>query len=319
MAGKRFDVIGIGHILVDMLVRAEESLLTELKLKKGHFTLVDEQRMQEISRHIQGLTAEMAAGGSVPNTIAGIAYLGGSAGFVGKVGDDAFGEFLREGCIAQGMHHRMPKMGRLTGRAIGFITPDSERTFATHLGASCHITKGDIVEEDIRDSKVLHLSGYELESRELRETCIHAMDIAQRHKVRISIDLADPGVIGRNKADLDGIVRKYADIVFLNEEEAAAFTGLPAEQAVVALGEYAEIAVLKRGKEGSLINDHGAIIMIAGVQANAVDTTGAGDMYAAAILYGITHDMPLEEAGNLASRMAAKVVEQVGARLRKIS
>ena len=170
------------------------------------------------------------------------------------------------------------------------------------------------MEEDVKNCKIIHLTGYQLEDIELRKTSTHLIELARKNGKLISVDLADPGLVERNLSDLKDIL-KDVDIIFANEEEAKAFTGKEREEAVKVLKKYCNIAIVKIGAEGSFIFKEGKIIFIEGVKANLVDTTGAGDMYAAGILFGITHDLDVESAGKLASYSAAKVVEQKGARL----
>lgn len=313
---KENDVFGIGNPLIDMLIKVDDKVLDKLKLKKGTLHLINkEQELKDILEKIKELKIKVSPGDSTANTLAGIALLGGKTIFVGKTGDDKHGIYYEKTLTKSNVESSLKKNKGLTGKCITFITSDSERTFVVYLGACLNLKKEDLIEKEITDSKFLHLTGYQLEDPNLREMSIHAMKIAKENKTKISIDLADPELIQRNLKDLKQITKKYADIIYLNEKEAKSFTGKEPETAVNKLNDYADIAIVKLGKEGSLINDNGRIIMIAGIKANAVDTTGAGDMYSACILYGLCNNWDLEKAGNLASKLAAKVVEQIGARL----
>ncbi len=310
------DVFGIGNPLVDILVDVEESFLEELNLNKGQFHLVDNEKMQAIMLKIDPEKITMAPGDSTANTLAGVANLGGSSVFCGKVGDDDHGVYydtkLNEGNVIS----KIKQADLPTGKAFCFITSDSERTFVVYLGAALTLSKEDIVEEDVKDCKIVHLTGYQLEDPNLRETSLHLLQLAKKHNKLVSVDLADPGVVQRCKDDLKKIVKENVDILFANETEAQAFTGEKDPlQALNILTDYANIAIVKVGADGSYISDNGALTTVEGVKANAIDTTGAGDMYAAGILYGMTHDLDFETAGKIASYAAAKVVEQKGARL----
>lgn len=312
---KKNDVFGIGNPLIDMLIKTDDKLLEELKIEKGNNKLINDKELKELLKKIKHLDIKISPGDSTANTLAGVAFLGGKSIFSGKIGDDEHGLYYEETLTKSNVKSSLRKHDKITGKCITFITPDSERTFMVHLGACLHLEKEDLFEQEIIDSKYLHLTGYQLEDPNLRKTALHAMNIAKNNNTKISIDLADPGVIKRNLEDLKKIVKEYADVIFLNESEAKTFIGKEPEEAVLALSDYADIAIVKLGKEGSLINDNGRIIMIQGVNANSIDTTGAGDMYAAVILYGLCNNWDLEKTGNLASKMAAKVVEQIGARL----
>lgn len=310
------DVFGIGNPLVDILVDVKDSFLEELELNKGQFHLVDSEKMKSIMLKIDPEKITMAPGDSTANTLAGIANLGGTSVFCGKVGDDEHGVYydakLNEGNVIS----KVKKAELPTGKAFCFITPDSERTFVVYLGAALTLSKEDIVEDDVKNCKIVHLTGYQLEDPNLRETSLHLLSIAKKYEKLVSVDLADPGVIQRCLEDLKKIVKDNVDILFANETEAEAFTGENDPlQALKILSEYSDVAIVKVGAEGSYISANEALTTVEGVKANAIDTTGAGDMYAAGILFGITHDLDFETAGKIASYAAAKVVEQKGARL----
>jgi len=316
-----YDVIGIGNALMDILVSVEDDKLSKMNIKKGTMKLVDAKEIDEIEKSLDKREVKTAAGGSVANTVYGVSALGGSAVFAGKVGNDEHGLAYEQKMIEAGVKSRIARKEGSTGRVVTFITPDTERTFATHLGVACELEKDELFIEDIRNSKVLHVGGYELESPVMKKAVLHAMDAAKAAGVKISIDLADPGLVGRNLNEMTYIVKRYADIVFANEEEAKAFTGKTGKEALHRIAEVCEIAVVKLGARGSLIKESkegGRVFEIPGLKVNAVDTTGAGDSYAAGFLYGLTQGMSLERCGKIGSWIASKVVSQIGARLEKI-
>lgn len=317
---KKYHVIGLGNTLMDFLIEIDDHKLLEFNLKKGEMHLVDEQKAKEVLHmlHSQKLNIDTVPGGSSANTLRGLALLGANVLFCGRVGDDAHGDLYIETLGSHGLTVRAQKhTNAITGHAVTFITPDAQRTFSVHLGAGIHFAKEDVLEQDIAQSQVLHLEGYQLEGS-TKDTILHAMDLAKKHGTKISLDLADPGLIRRQKSFLQDIVHKYADIIFVNETEAKEFTGKEEAQAAQILGNIVDIAIVKIGKEGSIISHQNQISYIAPVAANAIDTTGAGDTYAAGFLYGYTHNWPLAKAGRLGSLLAAKVVEQKGVKLKHL-
>ena len=315
MKMKQYDVIGLGNTLMDLLIEVDDDKLIELDLKKGEFHLIDTDKAKELLKKIEeeNLKIETVPGGSSANTVKAIGFLGGKAILVGKVGNDNHGEFYIQEISNHGVRPRINKHSSMTGHTITFITPDAERTFSVHLGAAINLAKEDILEEDIEKSKILHLEGYQVEGP-TREIILHAIELAKKHETLVSIDLADPGVIRRNKEFLKELVMEHADIVFVNENEAKEFTSLEEHEAVKELAKHVKIAIVKLGKKGSLICKDGEIFSIMSYPAEAIDTTGAGDSYAAGFLYGYCNNWSLENSGNLGSLLASKVVEKKGVR-----
>ncbi len=316
---KDYDVIGLGNTIIDLLVEIEEHQLPEMNLKKGEFHLVDEKKSTELLEKInkQQFNIKTVPGGSSANTIRGIALLGGKTILYGKVGKDNHGEMYVHEIKKQGVNSRIILDSSSTGSAITFITPDAERTFSVHLGAAVKLQKEDLLEEDIKRGKILHLEGYQLEGP-TRETVLHAIKLAKKNNTLVSMDLADPGVIRRNKDFLRDLALNYADIVFVNEVEAKEFTGCEGEEAAKKIGVQSKIVVVKLGKKGSLVCEKGIITKINSFPAKAIDTTGAGDCYAAGFLYAFCKGWPIEKAGRLGSLFAAKVVEQTGVTINHI-
>ncbi len=320
MTHKPNDVLGLGNTLMDFLIEVEDQHLLEFNLKKGEMHLVEEEKAKEILKKIeeQQLKIEFVPGGSAANTLKGVAFLGGSAMLYGKVGKDAHGlsyieQMQNHGVKTRISHHHQ----KLTGHALTFITPDAQRTFSVHLGAALHLIPEELLEEDIQESKILHLEGYQLEG-ETKETLLLAIELAKKHGTLISLDLADPGVVRRNYKFLHGLVQDKIDILFVNEKEAKEFTGKEEEEAAIELGKIAQIAIVKIGERGSIIAGDGQLHYIAPFPAKAIDTTGAGDTYAAGFLYGYCCGWPLEKCGKLGSLFASKVVEQKGVRIKHL-
>lgn len=311
-----FDVAGMGSALMDFTIEADDKLLDQLELKKGNMHLIDEASSRKILDKIKDYRMIKTPGGSAANTVAGVAALGGKSVFIGKIGNDTYGDLYRDESEKMGVVTRLGRHERLTGHAITFITPDSERTFATHLGAALYFRKQDIDEKDIKNSKILHIEGYLLEDPDLKAASIYAMEIAKANKVKISVDLADPSLIKRNLGEFKKLMKEFTDIIFVNEEEAISFSGTAEEQALKYLSEFCDIAVVKLGAKGSIIGK-GAnnVYKIPSYKTSVVNTNGAGDMYAAGFLYALARNYPLERAGRIASYVASLVVAQVGARL----
>jgi len=314
-AAKTIDIYGLGNALVDFLVEVDDALLGELRLTKGRFHLTDAAHSRKILERITYANVRIAAGGSAANATAMAALLGAKTAFCGKLGDDEYGHLYEQETLAAGAVSKLSTSRELTGHCIVLITPDAERTFAVHYGASTRMGAHDISEDDIRSSRLIHLDGYFLEDEKTREPALHALRLAKKHRTKVSLDLSDAGVVERSKAFFISSIKQHADIVFANEQEAEALTGKKAEEAATELAQWCETAIVKRGVHGSLIARGKELIRVSAVKAHAVDTTGAGDAYAAGFLYGLLKGWPLKDAGELASALAAKVVEQVGARL----
>ncbi len=309
------DVVSLGNPLMDILIDVEEGFLKELNLVKGNMHLLDEKQIAEIENKLDQNNIKLAPGGSEANTLSALSMLGHKVVFFGKVGQDNYGETYHKKLLEDGVLSKVVKVDGITGKAITFITPDSERTFATHLGVSILLEDTEINEADIMEAKYLHVTAYMLNGEPTRKASMKAMDIAKNNNVKICLDLADPNMVKANKDLLKSVIDEYANIVIANENEAKEFTGQEPEQAINTLSETAEITIIKLGKEGSLIKSNGRIIKIPGFKANAIDTTGAGDTYTAGFLYGLLNDLDLETSGKIASFIASKVVEVKGARL----
>jgi sugar/nucleoside kinase (ribokinase family) len=317
---KTNDVIGLGNAMMDLLVEVNDDKISELGLTKGEFTpLANKEDAYKLLQQLQEQNqVKILSGGSVANTIKAIAKLGGNTLFCGKVGEDEFGSQYIQELTNYGVNSRINKCGLSTGHVISLITSDAERTFIGHLGATTYFSKEDILEEDITNSKVLHLEGYQLESP-AREAVLYAINVAKKNNTKISIDFSDPGVIRRNKEFFKELVKDYVDIIFLNEEEAKEITGLEEQEALEEIAQHVEIAIVKLGAKGSLIYHNNETIKIDPYQANAIDTTGAGDTFAAGFLYGYCQGWEMKKSGKLGSLFSAKIVEHLGANYNKVN
>ena len=311
----QFDVYGVGNALLDILVEVPDNFITELNLIKGRQHVISEAQSKELLDKIKFANAIIAAGGSASNAIATCALLGLKTAFLGKIGDDEYGVQYESETKSAGVYTILYKSKKLTGHVVVLITPDAERTMAVNLGASVDLTTQEVKEDDIKNSKIIHLDGYQIE--QATDVSMHALQWAKKHHVKVSIDASDAGVVQRNKDKFEHIIKNNTTILFANEEEALALTNKRPEEAVAVLGRWCDTVIVKCGKKGSLISHEGVITMIDCARAKAIDTTGAGDAYAAGFLYGYVNNMSMEKTGTLASVLAARVVEQIGARLGK--
>ncbi len=306
-------VLGMGNALVDiMTMLTSDEILESFKLPKGSMQLVDEAFYMNIQTHIHHFDKKLASGGSAANTIHGLSRLGISTGFIGKVGVDEMGDFFRNDMIANKIEPFLIDSVTPSGVATALVSPDSERTFATFLGAACELAAENINENIFENYSLFHIEGYLVQNHQLIE---QALKHAKQKGLTVSLDLASYNVVESNLEFLHRIVEDYVDIVFANEDEARAFTGKEPEEALMELGKIAKIAVVKIGSQGSLVLNEGVVTRIEGKKANCIDTTGAGDIYAAGFLYGIIHEMPMSECGRIGTALATRVVELIGPKL----
>jgi sugar/nucleoside kinase (ribokinase family) len=254
----------------------------------------------------------MATGGSTSNTIHGLARLGATAGYIGKVGDDDLGRLFSQECKRFGVIPHLIDSKEDTGVAITFISPNAERTFATYLGAAATMQPDEVDAEILKGYDLIHIEGYLIFNHDL------ILDVCQKAKacgLQISMDMASYNLIESNLDFVKMLLRDYVDIIFANEEEAKAFTGKENVEALHALADYCPVAIVKVGKDGSYIEMEGKVTAIAPVDATRVDTTGAGDIYASGFLYGLINGYDALKAGNSASYLSARLIEYVGAKL----
>lgn len=304
-------IVGLGSALVDILVHESDAFIDRIGCQKGGMTLVDMPALAAILSQV-GSEATEVPGGSACNTVVGVGRLGGLARFVGKRGDDATGRFFHAALVQRGVEPMLMTSTLPTGRVLSIITPDAQRTMITYLGASADTRPQEITPRCFADSAVVHMEGYLLFNTELMVTSLTA---AKDAGALVSLDLASFTVVEQSKAILDEIITRYVDILIANEDEALAYTGLSDEtQALERLAQPTAIAVLKRGARGSLIHDGRRIHAIpAQGSGDAVDTTGAGDLWAAGFLFGLVNGFSFPRCGRLASACGFEVCQVVGA------
>jgi sugar/nucleoside kinase (ribokinase family) len=306
-------VLGIGNALVDVMTLIDsDNILRKFSLPKGSMQLVDDVKSTLIKSETIHFKRNQVSGGSAANTIHGLAMLGVQTGFIGSVGKDETGDFFENDMKIAGVKTFLSRRNSITGTAIALISPGSERTFATHLGAAVELESGDLNPEDFNGFNILYLEGYIIINKPLVE---RACTIARQNNMKIALDLASYNVVDAKLADFKEIIEKYVDIVFANEEEAKSFTGLSPYEALKSLSGLCDVAVIKVGKDGSLIKRGEEIVKIGTIPVQCIDTTGAGDLYASGFLYGYARGLTLEKCGLSGAVLAGHVIEIVGARM----
>ncbi|RLD78356.1 MAG: adenosine kinase [Bacteroidetes bacterium] len=306
-------IIGLGNALVDIIVFIDEDeLLEKLDLPKGSMQLVDIEKSSMIRKACEHLPSSFASGGSAANTIYGLAKLGVETSFIGKIGKDDYGRIFKEDLEKSNIKPVLLTSDTHSGRAVALISPDRERTFATHLGAAIELDADDLHTDHFSGHDIFHIEGYIVQNNELLEK---AVKLAKENGMDISLDLASYNVVEDNLEFLRYIVKEYVDIVFANEEESKSFTGKEPIEALNELAEFCRIAVVKIGKEGSLVKSGEDVFHIDAIDVELVDTNGAGDIYAAGFLYGLSRGWSLDKCGKTGAILAGKIIEISGARL----
>jgi sugar/nucleoside kinase (ribokinase family) len=306
-------ILGIGNALVDVLVNLpDDNLLNEFNLPKGSMQHVDEATANCLWNKIQQSGVQVVAGGSAANTMAGIAQLGLDCKFIGKTGDDDLGRHFAADQAAHNIQSLLLKSKTATGRCTVSITPDAERTMATYLGAAIELVPEDLDEKMFEGYDYFHIEGYLVQNHALVS---RSVEVAKSKRQIISLDLASYNVVEENIPFLRSILQTYVDIVFANEAEALAFTGAQPQEALHELSKYCSIAVVKLGRNGSLVQSGDNIYTINPYPTKAIDATGAGDLYASGFLYAHAMGLPLDKCGDIGSYVSDKVVGVIGPKL----
>jgi sugar/nucleoside kinase (ribokinase family) len=286
--------------------------LEQFGLPKGSMTLVDARKSKFVDDNTAHLTKSMTSGGSAANTIHGIAKLGIETGFIGKISKDNIGDVFYKDLIESNIKPHLAYSETETGRAMALVSPDTERTFATYLGAAIELSKEDLFDNHFKGYDIFHIEGYSVQDHELTEA---AVDKATNQGMKISIDLASYNIVEENKDFLRYILKDYVDIAFANEEEAKSMTGKGPHGALAELAELCPTAIVKTGRNGSLISSEGRVYEVGVIKVNSIDTTGAGDLYASGYIYGLVKGMPPEICGRIGSLLAGKVIEVMGPKI----
>ncbi len=307
-------VLGVGAPIVDLLINVDDAFLSSIKGGKGGMELVSHEEQDTIIVK-SGCIPSKVPGGSAGNTIIGLANLGVPTSFLGKVGHDADGEFYLNRLAALGGETRNFRYGEgvYTGRCLSMITPDSERTMRTDLGAAATISSEDVTSDIFEGISHVHVEGYALFAEEYFRKVV---GMAKQAGCTVSLDLASFEVVKIKKAVLPELLEKFVDLVFANEDEAAAFCGdaSPEEQAVM-LNRYCRVAAVKLGKEGCCVAQDGKATRVTTTPVKAVDTTGAGDLWQAGFIYGVLNGKTLVECAGFGAILGAEVVQVIGAEI----
>ncbi len=315
MTSPRFDVLGIGNAIVDILAHADDALIQRLKLDKGHMRLID---AAEVTRLYEAMgPAVEISGGSAANTIAGVASFGGKGAFIGRVADDDFGKVFRHDIRSIGVSFSSEpaRTGSPTARSLILVTPDGQRTMSTFLGAAAELGPAEIIAEPIEAAAITYLEGYLFDRPEAKAAFHRAAGIARKAGRRVALTLSDGFCVERHRADFLELIRGKIDIVLANTQELEALYQTSFEDACRRIAAEAPLAAVTRSEEGSLILKGSERVEVpAEPIGKLVDTTGAGDLYAAGFLLGQARELGLRQCGQLASIAAAEAIQHLGAR-----
>lgn len=307
-------IIGMGNALVDVLVRIDDdSLLGKLHLPKGSMQLIQEDTLSEIRKYTSGMKIHRSTGGSAGNTVCALAALGANPGFIGKVGQDETGAFFGDTLRQRGVNALLATCDLPSGIASTFISTDGERTFGTYLGAAATLRAEDLSRKMFAGYNYLYIEGYLLQDHDLM---LRAVQLAKEEGLQVCLDMASYNVVEAERDFFDQLIVKYVDIVFANESEALAYTGKTPHEALEEIASKCSIAVVKTGKEGSLVKKGTEVIQLLSCPVdNVLDTTGAGDFYAAGFMYGLTCGYSLEKCVQISTILATAVIQEVGTTL----
>ena len=303
----------MGNALVDILVRVpNDNILAQFSLHKGSMKLVDDEQSAEIVEAVKGLHPSIVSGGSSANAIYGLANLGIQTGFLGKIGGDDLGAKYKADLEANGVMPILQSSANHSGSCISLISPDSERTMCTCLGAAVELTKDDLSPELFKSYTHFYVEGFLVQNPELIES---ALQMAHEAGLTTILDLASYNTVEDHLEFMQRLIRSYVDVVFANEEEATAFTGKEDDEALNEIGELADIVVLKQGRRGSLVKVGHESVRCGVIDCKAIDTTGAGDLYAAGFLWGLIGGLSPIKCATAGAILSGNVIEVIGSRM----
>jgi sugar/nucleoside kinase (ribokinase family) len=324
--GKKYDVAGLGNAIVDVIASVDDRFLLTHRIAKGGMTLIDEFRAQELHKALadngQALSSlHEVAGGSAANTMAGLASLGGNGLFVGKVFDDRLGAVFGKSMSAQGITFTTPatKDGSATASCVIAVTPDGQRSMSTYLGACRQLTPDDVDEEQIAEARILYIEGYLWDEENAKQASRKAIAAMKGAGGRVALSLSDPFCVGRFRDEFLHLLDREVNILFANEEEAKAlFRQEEFDGVIEAAKKWGGIAAITRSAKGCVIVEETTAHTIAAAPvARVIDTTGAGDQFAAGFLYALTHGKGVADCARLGAMAAAEVISHYGARPEK--
>lgn len=311
-----YDVVGVGNAVVDVIARADFADVERLALNKGAMTLIESGEADRLMGEMTA--AKLSSGGSVANSLAAMASLGSSVAFVGKVQDDDSGRAFQRDMAAIGVDCCLPPAaeGPATARCLIFVTPDADRTMQTSLGVSSLLGPDDIDPSAIRDAQITYLEGYLFDLDLAKQAFVRAAELSHAAGNRVALTLSDPFCVARHRAAFRQLVAGHVDILFANSDEITSLYEVESfDDAADLVSAQVETAVITRGEAGSVVIGGGERFHVdAEPVADVVDTTGAGDLYAAGVLFGLTRGYELDVAGRIGAICAAEIISQYGAR-----
>ena len=313
---QQFDLLGIGNAVVDVLYETDEEFIKNNQLEKGIMTLIDEEKAEKFYSSLkQGIEV---SGGSVANTTVGFASLSGKPAFIGKVKDDKLGKTFSQSLTSAGVLFKTEPIinGPGTARSFIFVTPDAHRTMNTYIGACSLLSPKDIDDQIIKNSKIIFLEGYVWEENLAKESLVKAAEIARKANNKVALTLSDPCCVKKHRSEFEELIKKHIDILFANEFEAKELCQTQdLEESAKEISNMTEIAVVTRSEKGAKIYNAKETIEIKAKVFNAVkDTTGAGDLFAAGFLYGLSKKFSILKSGNIAAITAGEIISHFGAR-----
>lgn len=310
------DVYGVGNTLVDIQVNVSDELLASLEFAKGVMTLVDLDTQLRVLEALGDQPRHRCAGGSAANTILGVAGFGGSTAYAGKVGDDELGRFCLNDMKAAGVDVAVSFSDGPTGTCVVLITDDAQRTMLTHLGVSADVGPDDVLAHEVQRADVVYVEGYLFSAETPRQAAHRAIALAADAPGLLALTVSDAFLVDGHREEFLELIRGPVDLLFCNEDEARSLLeNNDTRTCAETLGQAARRVAITLGAAGALLVEDGRLIEVAGVPTTAVDTTGAGDMFAAGVLFGLTNGMTFQQSARLATHVASRIVSQMGARL----
>lgn len=317
---KTIDIVGIGNALVDQEFEVTDEFLQQHHIEKGMMTLIDDADQERLIAELakRGELKKQSGGGSAANSLVGFSQFGGKAFYCCKVADDQAGKFYCADLERVGITTSIGAQAHQgkTGRCLVMVTPDAERTMRTYLGITADLSTAELDENAIARAEYLYIEGYLVTSPIARQAIERAKQVARANGTKIAMTCSDPAMVKYFTDGIEAILDGGVDVLFCNQEEAAMLTGTDdVQQALVKLQQHAKLVAITLGKQGAILGDGERQIKVPGIAVKAVDTNGAGDMFAGAMLFGLTRGYPLAACGLLASHAAAEVVTEFGPRL----
>lgn len=308
-------IYGIGNTLIDMLCYITDKDLSYLGLHKGTMSLIDKERHQELLDYLKDKEITFSAGGSAPNTMITLRQLGVHTTLGGGVGDDELGRVYHEKLKKIGVIDELREQVEPTGTSIILLTEDKERTMNTYLGANRCYNDLNVNIESANEADIFYFTGYMWDTDAQKSAIKKVLQICKKRNILVAFDLADPFAVGRYRQTFLELIENYCDIVFANSEEARyLFDNYDASECCKSMGKLCKIAIVKNGIKGSYISNNGVIVQIpVSGSSSPIDTTGAGDTYAAGFLYGVANGCDVETCGNIASYLAGEIISILGA------